>query len=36
MFVQSEKLMEARSGRVGDISIYDQESKFHHWRHGGS
>jgi len=32
MFVSSEKFIEAHSGKVGDISIYGQESKLHHWR----
>ncbi|MCZ7537454.1 MAG: SAM-dependent methyltransferase [Acidimicrobiia bacterium] len=26
MFVQSEKFIEAHAGRIGDISIYGQES----------
>ncbi len=32
MFVQSEKLIEAHSGKVGDISIYGQESNYTTWR----
>ncbi len=32
MFVQSEKFIEAHSGRVGDISIYGQESNYTTWR----
>jgi type I restriction enzyme M protein len=32
MFVQSEKLIEAHSGRIGDISIYGQESNYTTWR----
>jgi type I restriction enzyme M protein len=32
MFVQSEKFMEAHSGRIGDISIYGQESNYTTWR----
>jgi type I restriction enzyme M protein len=27
MFVQSEKFVEAHGGKLGDISIYGQESK---------
>ncbi|HNS03857.1 MAG TPA: class I SAM-dependent DNA methyltransferase, partial [Anaerolineae bacterium] len=32
MFVQSEKFVEAHGGRVGDISIYGQESNHTTWR----
>ncbi len=32
MFVSSEKFIEAHSGRVGDISIYGQESNYTTWR----
>ncbi|MFH0794900.1 MAG: class I SAM-dependent DNA methyltransferase [bacterium] len=32
MFVQSEKFIEAHGGRVGDISIYGQESNYTTWR----
>jgi type I restriction enzyme M protein len=32
MFVQSEKFIEAHGGRVGDISIYGQESNHTTWR----
>ncbi len=32
MFVQSEKFIEAHAGRIGDISIYGQESNFTTWR----
>lgn len=32
MFVQSERFIEAHSGRVGDISIYGQESNYTTWR----
>jgi type I restriction enzyme M protein len=32
MFVQSEKFIEAHSGRAGDISIYGQESNYTTWR----
>jgi len=32
MFVQSEKFIEAHSGKVGDISIYGQESNHTTWR----
>jgi type I restriction enzyme M protein len=32
MFVQSEKFVEAHSGRIGDISIYGQESNPTTWR----
>jgi len=32
MFVQSEKFIEARAGRRGDISIYGQESNYTTWR----
>ncbi len=32
MFVQSEKFIEAHSGKVGDISIYGQESNYTTWR----
>jgi type I restriction enzyme M protein len=32
MFVQSEKFVEAHGGRVGDISIFDQESNHTTWR----
>ncbi len=32
MFVQSEKFIQAHSGRVGDISIYGQESNYTTWR----
>jgi len=32
MFVQSEKFVEAHGGRVGDISIYGQESNSTTWR----
>ena len=32
MFVQSEKFVEAHGGRIGDISIYGQESNYTTWR----
>src|ERR687891_2746521 len=32
MFVQSEKFIEAHRGKVGDISIYGQESNYTTWR----
>src|SRR5947207_3063653 len=32
MFVQSEKFIEAHAGKVGDISIYGQESNYTTWR----
>src|SRR3984893_8900654 len=32
MFVQSEKFIESHSGRIGDISIYGQESNYTTWR----
>jgi type I restriction enzyme M protein len=32
MFVQSEKFIESHSGRLGDISIYGQESNYTTWR----
>jgi type I restriction enzyme M protein len=32
MFVQSEKFIEAHAGRLGDISIYGQESNYTTWR----
>jgi len=32
MFVQSEKFIEAHQGKVGDISIYGQESNYTTWR----
>src|SRR5438067_5946915 len=32
MFVQSEKFIEAHSGKVGDIAIYGQESNYTTWR----
>ncbi len=32
MFVSSEKFIEAHQGRVGDISIYGQESNYTTWR----
>lgn len=32
MFVQSEKFIEAHTGRIGDISIYGQESNYTTWR----
>lgn len=32
MFVQSEKFIEEHGGRVGDISVYGQESNFTTWR----
>ncbi|MEQ9328646.1 MAG: class I SAM-dependent DNA methyltransferase [Rhodospirillales bacterium] len=32
MFVQSEKFVEAREGRIGDIAIYGQESNYTTWR----
>jgi len=32
MFVQSEKFVEQHGGRIGDISIYGQESNFTTWR----
>jgi hypothetical protein len=31
MFVSSEKFIEAHSGRIGDISIYGQESNYTTW-----
>ena len=32
MFVQSEQFIEAHAGRIGDISIYGQESNYTTWR----
>ena len=32
MFVQSEKFVEQRGGRIGDIAIYGQESNYTTWR----
>jgi type I restriction enzyme M protein len=32
MFVQSEKFVEERGGRVGDIAVYGQESNFTTWK----
>ncbi|MGE4159660.1 MAG: type I restriction-modification system subunit M [Planctomycetota bacterium] len=32
MFVQSEKFIEAHSGKIGDISLYGQESNYTTWR----
>jgi type I restriction enzyme M protein len=32
MFVQSEKFVEAQGGRIGDISVYGQESNHTTWR----
>ncbi|MBP7620058.1 MAG: SAM-dependent DNA methyltransferase [Gemmatimonadales bacterium] len=32
MFVSSEKFVEAHSGKIGDISIYGQESNYTTWR----
>ncbi len=32
MFVSSEKFIEARSGKIGDIAIYGQESNYTTWR----
>ena len=32
MFVQSEKFIEAHAGRLGDLSIYGQESNYTTWR----
>ena len=32
MFVQSEKFVEERGGRIGDIAIYGQESNYTTWR----
>jgi type I restriction enzyme M protein len=32
MFVQSEKFIEAHGGKIGDISIYGQESNQTTWR----
>ena len=32
MFVQSERFIEAHTGRLGDISIYGQESNYTTWR----
>jgi type I restriction enzyme M protein len=32
MFVQSEKFVESRGGRIGDIAIYGQESNYTTWR----
>jgi type I restriction enzyme M protein len=32
MFVQSEKFIEAHTGKLGDISIYGQESNYTTWR----
>ena len=32
MFVQSEKFVEKRGGRIGDIAIYGQESNYTTWR----
>src|SRR3989449_10785533 len=34
MFVSSEKFIEAHSGKLGDISIYGQESNYPTWRLG--
>jgi hypothetical protein len=34
MFVSSEKFIEAHSGKLGDISIYGQESNYTTWRLG--
>jgi len=31
MFVQSEKFVEAHCGRIGDISVYGQESNHTTW-----
>ncbi|MFH0778952.1 MAG: class I SAM-dependent DNA methyltransferase, partial [Candidatus Eisenbacteria bacterium] len=35
MFVQSEEFIEAHGGRIGDISIYGQESNYTTWRLAG-
>lgn len=35
MFVQSEKFIEAHGGKLGDVSIYGQESNHHHLAPGG-
>ncbi len=32
MFVQSEKFIEAHGGKIGDISVYGQESNYTTWR----
>ncbi|MBW8074458.1 MAG: N-6 DNA methylase [Metallibacterium scheffleri] len=32
MFVQSEKFIEAHAGKIGDISVYGQESNYTTWR----
>jgi type I restriction enzyme M protein len=32
MFVQSEKFIEAHAGKIGDVSIYGQESNYTTWR----
>lgn len=32
MFVQSEKFIEAHGGKIGDVSIYGQESNPSTWR----
>jgi type I restriction enzyme M protein len=32
MFVQSEKFVEAHAGKIGDVSIYGQESNYTTWR----
>jgi type I restriction enzyme M protein len=32
MFVQSERFIEAHAGRIGDISVYGQESNYTTWR----
>jgi len=32
MFVQSERFIEAHGGRIGDISVYGQESNYTTWR----
>jgi type I restriction enzyme M protein len=32
MFVSGEKFIEAHSGKIGDISIYGQESNYTTWR----
>ncbi|MCI0740822.1 MAG: type I restriction-modification system subunit M [Gemmataceae bacterium] len=32
MFIQSEKFVEERGGRIGDIAIYGQESNYTTWR----
>ena len=31
-FVQSEKFVESHGGRIGDISIYGQESNYTTWK----